>query len=64
MDLYFSRLACSMASRIALYEAKGEARYIEVDPKTKRTMNRTAQGAVRPAVQQEGPARQSRAYAE
>jgi glutathione S-transferase len=39
MDLYFSPLACSMASRIALYEAKGEARYIEVDPKTKRTMD-------------------------
>ena len=37
MDLYFSPLACSMASRIALYEADVEARFIEVDPKTKRT---------------------------
>ena len=37
MDLYFSPLACSLASRIALYEAQGEARFIEVDPKTKRT---------------------------
>ena len=37
MDLYFSPMACSLASRIALYEAKGEARFIEVDPKTKRT---------------------------
>ncbi len=38
MDLYFSPLACSMASRIALYEADAPARFIEVDPKTKRTL--------------------------
>ena len=37
MDLYFSPLACSLASRIALYEAGAEARFIEVDPKSKRT---------------------------
>jgi glutathione S-transferase len=37
MDLYFSPLACSLASRIALYEARGEACFIEVDPKSKRT---------------------------
>jgi glutathione S-transferase len=37
MDLYFSPLACSLASRIALYEAGAEARFIEVDAKTKRT---------------------------
>ena len=37
MDLYFSPLACSMASRIALYEAHADARFIEVNPKTKRT---------------------------
>ncbi len=35
MDLYFSPLACSMATRIALYEAGIEANYLEVDPKTK-----------------------------
>ena len=35
MELYFSPLACSMATRIALYEADGAATYIEVDPKTK-----------------------------
>jgi glutathione S-transferase len=35
MDLYFSPLACSMATRIALYEAGAEANYLEVDPKTK-----------------------------
>lgn len=37
MELYFSPLACSLASRIALYEAKADARFIEVDSKTKRT---------------------------
>jgi glutathione S-transferase len=37
MDLYFSPLACSMASRIALYEAGATANFIEVDPKSKRT---------------------------
>lgn len=35
MDLYFSPLACSMATRIALYEVGVEANFIEVDPKTK-----------------------------
>jgi len=39
MDLYFSPLACSMATRISLYEAGADAGYIEVDPKTKRTMD-------------------------
>ena len=29
MDLYFSPLACSMATRIALYEAGSEANFIE-----------------------------------
>jgi glutathione S-transferase len=37
MDLYFSPLACSLATRISLYEAGADAGYIEVDPKTKRT---------------------------
>lgn len=35
MDLYFSPLACSMATRIAFYEAGGTANYLEVDPRTK-----------------------------
>jgi glutathione S-transferase len=39
MDLYFSPLACSLATRIALYEAGTEARYLEVDPKTKIVQN-------------------------
>lgn len=39
MDLYFSPMACSMATRIALYEAGTEATYFEVDPKTKRILH-------------------------
>jgi glutathione S-transferase len=35
MDLYFSPLACSMATRIALYEIGAAASYLEVDPKSK-----------------------------
>lgn len=41
MDLYFSPLACSLASRIALYEAGAEARFNRVDTKA----GRTADGA-------------------
>jgi glutathione S-transferase len=39
MDLYFTPLACSMATRIALYEAGAEANHLEVDPVTKRMRN-------------------------
>ncbi|MBR0989652.1 glutathione S-transferase N-terminal domain-containing protein [Bradyrhizobium japonicum] len=39
MDLYFSPLACSMATRIALYEAGAEANYLEVDPPTKTVLS-------------------------
>ena len=39
MDLYFSPLACSLATRIALYEAGADATYLEVDPKTKVVQN-------------------------
>ena len=39
MDLYFSPLACSLATRIALYEAGAEANYLEVDPNTKIVQN-------------------------
>jgi glutathione S-transferase len=48
MDVYFSPLACSMASRIALYEAGAVARFIEVDPKTKRTRDGADFFAVNP----------------
>jgi glutathione S-transferase len=39
MDLYFAPLACSMATRITLYEAGGNARFIEVDTKAKRLVD-------------------------
>jgi glutathione S-transferase len=39
MDLYFSPLACSLATRIAFYEAGVSANYFEVDPKTKVVRN-------------------------
>lgn len=48
MDLYFSPLACSMSSRIALYEAGAAARFIEVDAKTKRTLDGQDYLAVNP----------------
>lgn len=36
MDLYFSPLACSMATRIALYEAGADAGFIQADLKARR----------------------------
>jgi glutathione S-transferase len=36
MELYFAPLACSMASRIAFYEAGAEPRFIQVDTHAKR----------------------------
>jgi len=39
MQLYFSPLACSLATRISLYEAGADANFIEVDPKTKHIMD-------------------------
>jgi glutathione S-transferase len=38
LKLYFSPLACSLATRISLYEAGIEAEFVEVDPKTKRLL--------------------------
>ncbi|MGP8120007.1 MAG: glutathione binding-like protein [Xanthobacteraceae bacterium] len=38
MDLYFSPLACSMATKIAFYEAGATPGFLEVDPKTKRVL--------------------------
>ena len=37
MKLYFSPLACSLASRITIYETGAPAELVEVDPKTKKT---------------------------
>jgi len=41
MDLYFLPLACSLATRIALYEADAPAQFIQVDPKSKRLADGT-----------------------
>jgi len=42
LDLYFSPMACPLASRIALYEAQAtDVHFIEIDPKTKRTLDGT-----------------------
>ncbi|CAN5173448.1 glutathione binding-like protein [soil metagenome] len=38
MDLYFLPMACSMATRIALYEAGADAGFLEVDPKSKQLL--------------------------
>ena len=35
MDLYFSPMACSMASRIAFHEAGAQARFLKVDTKAR-----------------------------
>ena len=38
MDLYFSPMACSMATRIAAYEAGAEIRFLQVDTKVRPKM--------------------------
>lgn len=48
MDLYFAPLACSMATRITLHEAGLPANFIEVDTKTKTTMDGADYLAVNP----------------
>lgn len=39
MELFFSPMACSLASRIVLYEAGAEARLTQVDGQAKRTVD-------------------------
>lgn len=39
MNLYFSPLACSLATRIALYEAGAPARFTQVDVKAKKVLS-------------------------
>ncbi len=51
MDLYFAPLACSMATRIALYEAGAQANFIQVDGKTKRLPDEGDFRAVNPLGQ-------------
>ncbi len=51
MELYFSPLACSMATRIALYEAGAEAAFTRVDLKAKRVAGGSDFFAVNPMGQ-------------
>lgn len=39
MELFFSPMACSLASRTVLYEAGADARFTQVDGKAKRTLD-------------------------
>ena len=48
MKVYFSPLACSLATRIALYEAGADAEFIEVDGKTKKTRDGVDYRSVHP----------------
>jgi glutathione S-transferase len=51
MELYFSPLACSLATRMALYEAGAEAKFTAVDLKAKRTADGADFLAVNPMGQ-------------
>jgi glutathione S-transferase len=51
MDLYFAPLACSLATRIALYEAGVDARYKRVDLRAKRVCDGSDFFAVTPMGQ-------------
>lgn len=48
MRLYYSPLACSLATRIACYEAGAEVSFVEVDLKTKRTEDGADFSAIHP----------------
>lgn len=51
MELFFSPMACSLASRIALYEAGAPARFTQVDSRSKRTRDGDDYWAVNPMGQ-------------
>jgi glutathione S-transferase len=51
MDLYFAPLACSMATRIALYEAGADATFLGVDTRTKRVSDGADFYAINPMGQ-------------
>jgi glutathione S-transferase len=51
MELFFSPLACSMATRIALYEAGADAKFTQVDTKAKRLADGSDFLAVNPMGQ-------------
>lgn len=51
MELYFSPMACSLATRIAFYEAGYDARYVQVDTKLKQLPDGSDFFAVNPLGQ-------------
>lgn len=51
MELFFSPMACSLASRIALYETGAPARFTQVDAASKRTLAGDDYWAVNPMGQ-------------
>ncbi len=51
MELYFSPLACSLATRISLYEANANARFTQVNTRTKRVTDGSDFYAVNPMGQ-------------
>jgi glutathione S-transferase len=51
LNLYYAPLACSLATRIALYEADAEARFTQVDLKAKRTADGADFFAINPMGQ-------------
>lgn len=51
MELYFSPLACSLATRIAFYETGHDAQYIQVDTKIKRLRDGSDFFAINPLGQ-------------
>lgn len=51
MNLYFSPLACSLATRIALYEAGADAQFTQVNTRTKRVADGTDFLAIAPMGQ-------------
>jgi glutathione S-transferase len=51
MELYFAPLACSLATRISLYETGADATYRQVNTKTKRTLDGADFLAVNPLGQ-------------
>jgi glutathione S-transferase len=51
MELYFAPLACSLATRIALYEAGAPARYTQADTRTKKLLDGSDFFAINPMGQ-------------
>jgi glutathione S-transferase len=51
MELYFAPLACSLATRIALYEAAAQARYTQADTRTKKLLDGSDFFAINPMGQ-------------